>query len=141
LSGLIADRMAGFRLSAGVMSSFGAIALLLAGIGVFGLINYSVAQRRRELGVRAALGATRGELYALVLREALLLTGIGVAAGLVAAFPAARLIQSQLYGVTASDPATYATIVILLAGVTAAAALVPAARAARVDPMIALRSE
>jgi putative ABC transport system permease protein len=133
--------MAGFRLSAGVMSSFGAIALLLAGIGVFGLINYSVAQRRRELGVRAALGATRGELYALVLREALLLTGIGVAAGLVAAFPAARLIQSQLYGVTASDPATYATIVILLAGVTAAAALVPAARAARVDPMIALRSE
>jgi putative ABC transport system permease protein len=71
----------------------------------------------------------------------LLLTGIGVAAGLVAAFPAARLIQSQLYGVTASDPATYATIVILLAGVTAAAALVPAARAARVDPMIALRSE
>ena len=141
VSGLIADRIAGFRLSAGVMSSFGAIALLLAGIGVFGLINYSVAQRRRELGVRAALGASRGELYALVLREALLLASIGVVAGLLAAFPAARLIESQLYGVSPSDPLTYAAIVLLLAAVSVVAALVPAARAARVDPMVALRTE
>jgi predicted permease len=141
MADLIADRMAGFRLSAAVMSSFGAIALLLAGIGVFGLINYSVAQRRRELGVRAALGASRGELYALVLREALLLSGIGVAAGLVAAFPAARLIRSQLYGVAPSDPLTYAAIVTLLAFVSVAAAFVPASRAARVDPIVALRAE
>jgi ABC-type antimicrobial peptide transport system permease subunit len=141
MAGLIADRIAGFRLSAGVMSTFGGIALLLAGIGVFGLINYSVAQRRRELGVRAALGASRRELYGLVLREALLLAGIGVAAGLAAAFPAARLIRSQLYGVAPSDPITYAAIVTLLASVSIVAALVPASRAARVDPMIALRSE
>jgi putative ABC transport system permease protein len=138
---LIGNRMAEFRLSASIMSSFGGIALLLAGIGVFGLINYSVAQRRRELGVRAALGATRGELYGLVLREALLLAGVGVGAGLLAAFPAARLIESQLYGVTASDPITYAAIVLLLAAVSLTAALVPASRAARVDPMIALRAE
>jgi putative ABC transport system permease protein len=123
------------------MSSFGAIALLLAGIGVFGLINYSVAQRRRELGVRAALGASRRELYGLVLREALLLASVGVAAGLATAFPAARLLQSQLYGVTPSDPVTYAAIVLLLALVSVVAALVPASRAARVDPMVALRSE
>ena len=141
MTGLIADRIAGFRLSAAVMSTFGGIALLLAAIGVFGLINYSVAQRRRELGVRAALGASRGELYGLVLREALLLAGIGVAAGLAAAFPAARLIKSQLYGVAPSDPITYAAIVTLLASVSIVAALVPASRAARVDPMIALRSE
>ena len=123
------------------MSSFGAIALLLAGIGVFGLINYSVAQRRRELGVRAALGATRLELYALVIREAVWLAGIGVGAGLLAAIPAARLIESQLYGVTPSDPVTYATIVLLLAAVSVVAALVPASRAAHADPMIALRAE
>ena len=138
---LVANRTAGFRVSAGVMSSFGAIALLLAGIGVFGLINYSVSERRRELGVRAALGASRAELYALVLREALLLAGTGVAAGIMAAFPAARLIQSQLYGVTPSDPLTYAAIVLLLGVVSVVAALVPASRAARVDPMIALRAE
>jgi ABC-type antimicrobial peptide transport system permease subunit len=91
--------------------------------------------------VRAALGATRAELYGLVVREALLLSGIGVAAGLMAAFPAARLIRSQLYGVAPSDPMTYAAIVALLAIVSVTAALVPASRAARVDPMIALRSE
>lgn len=140
-AGLISDRTASFRLSAGVMSSFGGIALLLAGIGVFGLINYSVAQRRRELGVRAALGATRTELYALVLREAMWLAGVGVAAGLLAAIPAARLIESQLYGVRPSDPLTYATIVLLLAVVSVVAALVPASRAAHADPMIALRAE
>ena len=100
-----------------------------------------MSERRRELGVRAALGASRAELYALVLREALLLAGTGVAAGIMAAFPAARLIQSQLYGVTPSDPLTYAAIVLLLGVVSVVAALVPASRAARVDPMIALRAE
>jgi predicted permease len=141
IAGLIDDRAAEFRLSAGVMSVFGAIALLLAGIGVFGLINYSVAQRRRELGVRAALGATRGGLYGLVLFEAMVLAAVGAAAGLLAAIPAAHLIESQLYGITPTDPLTYASIVLLLGFVTAAAAIVPASRAARVDPIVALRAE
>jgi putative ABC transport system permease protein len=141
MAGLIGARTASFRLGAALMSFFGGVALLLAGIGVFGVINYSVAQRRRELGVRAALGASRGELYATVLKDAILLTISGVAIGLAAAVPASRLMTSQLYGVTPGDPLTYAAITALLAGVGIVAALVPASRAARVDPMIALRAE
>jgi putative ABC transport system permease protein len=141
MAGLIGARTASFRLGAALMSFFGGVALLLAGIGVFGVINYSVAQRRRELGVRAALGASRGELYATVLKDAILLTISGVAIGLAAAVPASRLMTSQLYGVTRGDPLTYAAITALLAGVGIVAALVPASRAARVDPMIALRAE
>jgi predicted permease len=141
MSDLIASRTSSFRLGAGVMTFFGGIALLLAGIGVFGLINYSVTERRRELGVRAALGAGRRELYRLVLTDAAVLTAIGLGIGLVAAWPATRLLSSQLYGVTPGDPLTYATIAGLLAGVSVAAALLPAHRAARIDPIVALRAE
>jgi putative ABC transport system permease protein len=141
MTDVIGARTTTFRLGATVMSVFGGVALLLAGIGVFGVINYSVAQRRRELGVRAALGASRGELYAAVLKDAILLTAGGIAAGLLAALPASRLMTSQLYGVTPGDPLTYTAMAALLGCVGLLAALVPASRAARVDPMIALRAE
>ena len=141
ISSSIAERTAQFRLTAGMMGIFGAAALLLAGIGVYGLINYSVAQRRQEIGVRVALGAGRREIYALVLRDGFLLTAIGLAIGLVAAFPASRLLATQLYGVNAFDPATYAAIAGLLTLTSLAATLIPARRAARRDPIAALRSE
>ncbi len=141
MSGLVSDRTAGIRVSAGMMTLFGGAALLLAAIGVYGLINYSVAQRRQEIGVRMALGAGRAEIYRLVLADGLRSSAAGIGIGLVAAFPAARLLRSQLYGVSPSDPLTYAGIVVLLTGVAIAATLVPARRAARVDPMIALRAE
>jgi predicted permease len=140
-SDLIAQRTASFRLSAGVMSFFGIVALLLAGIGVYGLINYSVMQRRQEIGVRVALGAGRREIYSLVVKDAMRLTAAGLVIGLAAALPSARLISTQLYGVTASDPATYAAIVALLLTVGLGATLLPARRAARVDPIVALRAE
>jgi hypothetical protein len=138
---LVAARTASFRLSAGVMSCFGLVALLLAGIGVYGLINYSVVQRRQEMGVRLALGAGRPEIYALVVKDACRLTLAGIAIGVAAALPSARLLGTQLYGVTANDPATYASIIGLLLTVAIGATLLPARRAARVDPMVALRTD
>jgi predicted permease len=140
-SQLIAGRMASFRLSAAVMSSVGLVALTLAAIGVYGLINYSVMQRRQEIGVRVALGAGRREIYGLVMADALKLTAAGLTIGVVAAVPAARLLTSQLYGVTPGDPATYAAIMTLLTAVGIGATLLPARRAARVDPIIALRAD
>jgi ABC-type antimicrobial peptide transport system permease subunit len=138
---LVAARTAPFRLTAGVMSFFGIVALLLAGIGVYGLINYSVAQRRQEIGVRVALGAGRGEIYRLVMKDALTLVVVGLVIGLAAALPGARLLGTQLYGVTPGDPVTYGAIMTLLLIVGIAATLLPARRAARVDPIVALRQE
>jgi putative ABC transport system permease protein len=141
VSDLVAARTSTFRLSAGVMSFFGTVALLLAGIGVYGLINYSVMQRRQEIGVRVALGAGRVEIYRLVLKDAARLTLAGLAIGLAAAVPAARLLGTQLYGVTPGDPITYASITAILLAVGLGATLLPAYRAARVDPIVALRAE
>jgi putative ABC transport system permease protein len=138
---LVARRMTSFRLSATVMTFFGVVALLLAAIGVYGLINYSVLQRRQEIGVRVALGAGRREIYGLVLKDALRLTGTGIVLGVIAAIPASRLIGTQLYGVTPGDPGTYAAITALLLMVSIAATLLPARRAARVDPIVALRAD
>ncbi len=141
MSGLVANQTLSYRVSAGIMSLFGVIALLLAGIGVYGLINYSVAQRRQEIGVRVALGASRREVYALVLKDAMMLTLGGLAIGMTTAVFAARLIRTQLYGVTSTDPLTYAAIAGLLIVVAIAATLLPARRAARVNPVVALRAD
>ena len=123
------------------MSFFGVVALLLAAIGVYGLINYSVAQRRQEIGVRVALGAGRREIYRLVMKDALKLIVAGLVIGLAAALPGARLLGTQLYGVTPGDPLTYGAIMTLLLIVGIAATLLPARRAARVDPIVALRAD
>jgi predicted permease len=120
---------------------FGALALLIAAIGLFGLMAYNVTRRTRELGIRFALGAQRGGVLRMILRETLTLTLIGIAVGLPCALAATRLIAHMLFGVTPYDPVTLATVAIALLAVGALAGYIPARRAMKVDPMVALRYE
>ncbi len=129
------------RLRTWLIVLFGAIAVLLASIGIYGVISYSVAQRTHEIGVRAALGASRGRLMGLVMSRASILTGLGLAAGLGTAIASGRLLQSLLFGVTARDTVSLASAAILLGAVAMVAAWIPARRAAAVDPLVALRVE
>ncbi len=123
------------------LGTFGTGALLLAMLGIYGLIAYSVAQRRREIGVRIALGATRGEIRRVLVRDGVRLALIGVAIGLVLAVLLARVASSALYGVSPFDPLTLAIVSVLFLGVAALASLVPAERASRTDPIHVLRAE
>jgi putative ABC transport system permease protein len=120
---------------------FAVVGVLLAAIGIYGVMSYAVAERTHELGVRIALGADRASVLRLVLGESIALAAIGIAVGLAGAFAAARLIQSLLFGVTATDAVTFVAISALLAVTALVASYVPARRAMRVDPMIALRYE
>jgi putative ABC transport system permease protein len=129
------------RLIATLSAAFGALATMLAVIGLYGVMAYTVARRTREIGVRMALGAVRGDVVWLVMREVLLLVGSGIVLGLVAAWALGRLIASQLYGVTASDPLTMAGAAGLLLFVALLAGYLPARRATRVNPVLALRYE
>jgi ABC-type antimicrobial peptide transport system permease subunit len=123
------------------MGLFAGTALLLAALGISGVIGYSVAQRTREMGIRMALGAARRDVLALVLGQGLKLAGLGVAVGLALSLGLARLLSTLLYGVTAYDPWTFVGVAALLCGVALMATWLPARRATRVDPIIALRSE
>jgi putative ABC transport system permease protein len=129
------------RLSMLLLSLFSGIALVLASIGIYGLMSYSVTQRARELGVRIALGASRGDVLRLVLRQGMSLALLGITIGVGAAVALTRLIESQLYGVRATDPATFLGVALLLGATALAANLVPAVRATRVDPAVVLREE
>jgi ABC-type antimicrobial peptide transport system permease subunit len=129
------------RLMVKLSGFFATLALLLACIGLYGVMSYDVARRTREIGVRMALGAQRRDVVGLVLRETMLLVVIGVITGLSAAMGATRLIASLLYGLTPNDPLTIGLASLLLLAVAALAGYLPARRAARVDPMIALRCE
>jgi DNA-3-methyladenine glycosylase I len=133
--------MASQRFAMLLLASFGAIALLLASIGMYGVISYSVAQRVQEIGVRVALGADRQDILGMVLGQGARLAGLGIAIGLVAAFAATRLMTSFLYGVRPTDPLTFVGVSLLLIGVALLGCYLPARRALRVDPMTALRSE
>jgi putative ABC transport system permease protein len=113
----------------------------LAAVGVYGVLSGSVTERMREIGVRAALGASRGNILALVMRQGMTLTTIGVAIGLGAAVAASQAIVSMLYGISQFDAITYAGVIALLASVSGIACWVPAWRAAQVDPSITLRAE
>jgi len=127
------------RLSALLLGGFAVLALVMACLGLYGVMAYAVAQRTRELGVRLALGAARGSVLGLVLRQGLTLVGVGGAVGLVGALALSRVLQSQLYEVRAADPVTLVGVVLLLGTVAFVATLVPARRATRVDPAVALR--
>ena len=129
------------RLASTLLGCFAGVALLLAAIGIYGIIAYSAGQRTREFGIRMSLGAKRLDVLRLVVRQGLVLAGIGIAAGLAGAFALTRLLSSLLYGVNATDPLTFAGVTALLAVVAAAASFLPAWRATRVDPVIALRCE
>jgi ABC-type antimicrobial peptide transport system permease subunit len=120
---------------------FSLLALLLACIGVYGVMTYTVIRRTNEIGIRMALGAKAGGVLWMVLKESLLLLSIGVAIGLPATVGAARLIENLLFGVTPTDPATMVTAVVFVSGVAVLSGYLPARRAARVDPMVALRYE
>jgi putative ABC transport system permease protein len=129
------------RLQGNVLGIFAAMALVLACIGLYGVISYAVAQRIRELAVRLALGASRRDVLLLVFRQSGALVGIGVAVGLAGAMYGVRILESLLYGVEATDLATFASVPLLLTVVALAAALMPARRASAVDPIIAMRAE
>ncbi len=124
-----------------LFAAFGAVALVLAAVGIYGVLSGSVNERMREIGVRAALGASRRDILTLVLRDGLLLTAVGIAIGLGAAATGTQALQSLLFNVSRLDPVTYAGVIALLAAVAIVACATPAWRASRVDPSITLRAE
>ena len=129
------------RMAANVLGSFGVLALVLAAIGIYGVMSYVVAGRTREIGLRMALGAQLRHVRQLILRQGMMLAGIGLVLGLAVVFVLARFLTSMLYGVSPSDPVTFLGISFLLAMVALLACYLPARRAARIDPMIAIREE
>jgi putative ABC transport system permease protein len=141
LETIVGNAVAQPRFAMYLVTAFGVVALLLACIGLYGTLSHTVLARTQEFGIRLALGARRADLLRMVLRDGLGLAGIGVGAGAVAAFVAARAIAVFLYGVTPSDPLTFAVVTSMLLGVASLACCIPAYRATRVDPLIAIRAE
>ena len=138
---IFSDSVGGQRFNMPLLSIFGALALAMAVIGVFGVINYSVAQRTQEIGIRIALGAQRNDILRLVVGQGMVLGLLGVCIGLGGSFALTRLISELLFGVSPTDPATFSAVSVLLTSVALLASYIPARRAMKVDPMVALRCE
>lgn len=138
---IISETLAARRFSMILLGVFGGVALVLAGIGIYGVVSYLVGQRTHEIGIRIALGAQRSDVLRLVLGEGARMALAGVAVGLVAALGLTRLMANMLFGVSAADPLTFAGVAILLTAISQAACYVPARRATQVDPLVALRYE
>jgi predicted permease len=138
---LLAASAAERRFALILFEAFGIVALVLAATGIYGVLSGSVTERMREIGVRLALGASRGNILALIVRQGMTLTGLGIVIGLSGAVVASQAIVTMLFGVSRLDPITYLGVIVLLAGVSVIACWVPAWRAARVDPSITLRAE
>ena len=141
MESLVSSSEAQRRFALILFEVFALVALILAAIGIYGVLSGTVSERMREIGVRAALGASRSQILGLVLRQGMTLTGLGIVIGLAAAVAASRAIITLLFGVSRLDPTTYLGVITLLAGVAVIACLAPAWRAARVDPSITLRAE
>ena len=124
-----------------LLSAFALLALVLAGVGIAGVVSYSVAQRTHEIGIHAALGAGARDMVAMFVGRTMSWVGVGLAGGLVIAFASMRLLRTLLYGVQPADPTVLALVSALLASIALAASYLPARRAARVDPLVALRHE
>ena len=137
----IGDNFAARRVPVMLMSAFGALALLLASVGIYGVMSYSVTQRTNEIGIRIALGASRVNVLGLVLRRGLMLAACGVVVGLAGSFALTRLLTTQLFGVSATDPVTFIMVSLTLMAVALLATYLPARRAMKVDPLVALRYE
>jgi predicted permease len=141
MQGRVMDSLAQSRFSTMLLTVFGAIALILAAIGVYGVISYGVAQRTQEIGIRMALGARHGDVLAMIVRHGAALAAVGLAVGLAAALALSGLLGSLLYQVSPTDPPTFAAGLVVLSFVAVLAAALPARRAAQTDPMVALRNE
>ena len=141
LDDVVGEAVARPRLLTVLLGLFGAMGLILGALGIYGVLSYIVTQRTREIGVRVALGAKTRDVLAMFVGRGVRLAAIGIVVGLVAAVLLTRLMQSVLYGVAPTDPWTFAVVGLVLLGVAALASWIPARRAARVDPMVALRAE
>jgi putative ABC transport system permease protein len=137
----IDDQLATDRVIAVLLSVFGGCALLLAAIGIYGVVGYAVAQRTHEIGIRIALGADQRDILKLIVSQGMVLTAIGAGIGLALALAATQLLKSLLFGISATDPLTFVSVVIVLVGVALLACYLPARRAMKVDPLVALRYE
>ena len=141
LNEVVAKSLADRRFALTILAVFAGVALLLASIGIYGVMAYTFSQRTHEIGVRVALGAQRSDILRMALGEGMLLVAIGLGVGLIGAAIVTRFLRSMLFSVTATDPLTFASIALLLAAVALLACFIPAQRATQVDPLVALRED
>ena len=141
LNEVVAKSLADRRFALTILAVFASVALLLASIGIYGVMAYTFSQRTHEIGVRVALGAQRRDILRMALGEGMLLVAIGLGVGLIGAAIVTRFLRSMLYSLTATDPLTFASIALLLAAVALFACFIPAQRATQVDPLVALRED